>query len=350
LRHCRSLIDCCSLVHPSACALIAASRALLISRVLDDLCRLDFALIRTYFSNMSNFMNAFSSHKRKRSLSDAVAGISEPEWKRRTTSLPFRSPSQQRPASIFPPANSTWTSAHGTLTPIDTSEDESVTNENETLPSNFLPSLNDSQTSVGSNSTSSVRVEVDAEDHDIEMAMSSPTRPRAGRARSNDIMSSPHRRPNFLAADPSHTPTRDRIPTPIASHFDYRQVQLPSNPRHSFPPLRTNLSPTVEQETWALGPDGLPSPTEYSPQINDSDAMMSGLQLHCDGDDTLVPGQMHPTQQLASGLDSDDQTSHHCSHARQASGRSARLHMGYLAGCEKCAQKVPGHYSHILWS
>jgi hypothetical protein len=311
----------------------------------------DFALIRAYSSSMSNLMNAFLSHKRKRSLSDAVAGISEPEWKRRTASLPFRSPSQQRPGSIFPPANSTWTSAHGTLTPIDTSEDESVANENEPFSSNNGSSLNDSQTSAASNSISSVRVQVDAQDHDIEMAMSSPTRPRTGRARSNDILSSPHHRPNFLSADPSHTPTRDRIPTPIASHFDYRQVQLPSNPRHSFPPLRTNLSPTVEQETWALGPDGLPSPTDYSPQIHDSDAMMGGLQLHCDGDDTLIPDQMHPSQQnMASALNSDDHATHHRSHARQASSRSARLHMGYLAGCEKCAQKVPGHYSHILWT
>lgn len=300
-----------------------------------------------------NVFSSFSSHKRKRSSTDVVvAGISEPDWKKRTTSLPFRSPSQPKSAPIFPPPNPTWTSFHGALTPVDTSEDESVGNENDVFSSNHPPSLTDSQTSTDSNSTSSVRVQVDTQDqgqdHDMEMAMSSPTRPRMGRLRSNDLMS----RPNFLSPDSSHAPSHDRIPTPITSHFDPRQVQLSSNPRHSFPPLRTNLSPTVEQETWALGPDGLPSPTDYSPQIYDSDAMMSGLQLNCDDDETTTPNQMQSNDDDRSnhGLNLDGQPSRGHTHHRQASSRSARLHMGYLAGCEKCAQKVPGHYSHILWS
>ena len=118
----------------------------------------------------------------------------------------------------------------------------------------------------------------------------------------------------------------------------------------------------VEQENWSsIGPDGLPSPTEdYVPQIHDPDAMMiydqtsdsmSGLRV----DDEMEAVQMRDDRmEYGLGLDgsmSQGSSTPHA-HSRQTSqaGRTARLHMGYLIGCEKCAQKVPGHYSHILWS
>ena len=106
-----------------------------------------------------------------------------------------------------------------------------------------------------------------------------------------------------------------------------------------------------------MGPDGLPSPTDdYVPQIHDPDAMMmydqtsdimSGLRV----DDAMeTESGAQPDDVMQYGLGLDGQLSQ--GHSRQTSmtGRTARLHMGYLVGCEKCAQKVPGHYSHILWS
>ena len=37
------------------------------------------------------------------------------------------------------------------------------------------------------------------------------------------------------------------------------------------------------------------------------------------------------------------------SRGRGRQPRSGRLAMGYRADCEKCRQRVPGHYSHIDW-
>ena len=288
----------------------------------------------------------FQSHKRRRSSSSNI-DISAPDWKRRTLSLPLRSQARQRPITVAT-SNPSFNAFGGFLTP-DTSEDEFLSNEN---GDSRLPSLTESQAS-SNESTSSTKVNADQ-----EMILSSPTRPRmAGRARSNDLLSSPRRRPHFLTPDPPQT-NRDRIPTPITSHFDHRLAELPNAPRHSFPPLRTNLSPMVEQENWSsMGPEGLPSPTDdYVPQIHDPDATMmydqtndsmSGLRV----DDAMETDlNVQPDDVMQYGLGLDGQLSQ--GHSRQTSttGRTARLHMGYLVGCEKCAQKVPGHYSHILWS
>jgi hypothetical protein len=83
---------------------------------------------------------------------------------------------------------------------------------------------------------------------------------------------------------------------------------------------------------------------------------MSGLRVD-DSMDAEMRGSQDDRTRYGLGLDgqSDRASSSAHGHSRQMtsqsrSGRTARLHMGYLVGCEKCAQKVPGHYSHILWS
>ena len=122
----------------------------------------------------------------------------------------------------------------------------------------------------------------------------------------------------------------------------------------------------VEQETWSsIGPDGLPSPStdEYTPQIHDPDAMMLYDQTS-DGMSGLRVDDVMDDAGEGYGMGMDGQADHQQTsrgprHTRQTSslggggggqGRTARLHMGFLAGCEKCVLKVPGHYSHILWS
>jgi hypothetical protein len=314
-------------------------------------------------SNLQPVFSQFSVHKRKRSSNDNTLDVSEPDWKRRTTSLPIRSPPRQRLTPSFTATSGTFSSFVAPITPVDTSEDESLDNDDE-FSNSKLPSLSQSQNSIDNIRTT--QVQVDQGDHDMEMTPSSPSQPRIGRARSNDLLSSPRRRPQFLIREVS-TPTRDRIPTPISSHFDYRLAELPNAPRHSFPRLRTNLSPMVEQENWpSIGPEGLPSPAEdyeANPRIHDPDAMlydqtsdgMSGLRVDDMDADHPLSGS---TDRLRHGLGLDGLSSSTqgygvvSGHARQQSqgNRTARLHMGHLAGCEKCAQKVPGHYSHILWS
>lgn len=52
------------------------------------------------------------------------------------------------------------------------------------------------------------------------------------------------------------------------------------------------------------------------------------------------------------GTQNGDGRGYSYGHTRNQSstGRTARLHMGFRADCEKCIARVPGHYSHILWS
>ena len=75
---------------------------------------------------------------------------------------------------------------------------------------------------------------------------------------------------------------------------------------------------------------------------------MSGLRVTCDDDDAMEQDTEPQTcSQDRLGLDG---------HASQDQGRAqalevkiAKLHMGFMPGCSKCASKVPGHYSHVYW-
>ena len=303
-----------------------------------------------------------SMHKRKRS-EDA----SSERVVKRPTTLAIRSPPPSRPTSLFCNV-SAFSPFTGQLTPGDTSEDESVTQDDIWSADYRVPELSDSVESV-----SSIKVQISSPRSqrgydtpgtvsDMTLTPSSPVRPRIGRARSNDLLSSPPR---------GLTPTRpmqshDRIPTPITGHFNTHLDNLPSAPRHNFPPVHTNLSPMMEQEQWgslnrrsSYGQTSLPSPAEdihTSNLDNDTDmdaemldesttTSMSTLRVSADDDVMETEEGSHAVNQR--------QRLNRQGHSRNRSsqaGRTARLHMGFLTGCEKCLQKVPGHYSHILWS
>jgi hypothetical protein len=90
----------------------------------------------------------------------------------------------------------------------------------------------------------------------------------------------------------------------------------------------------IEQDSW-IGRDGLPSPVED----HDMDSMMVDQSS-----DDMNQGQSTNAQpEKRYGLQLDGSSS-------PGRSRAARLHMGFLNGCDKCIQKVPGHYSHILRS
>jgi len=97
-----------------------------------------------------------------------------------------------------------------------------------------------------------------------------------------------------------------------------------------------------EQESW-ITRDGLPSPIEdqdmdSSMMIDETNDSMSGLRVS-GGNETIDSALSSPVYWTP--------TDGNSSPGRL---RTARLHMGFLSGCEKCIQKVPGHYSHILRS
>jgi hypothetical protein len=302
-----------------------------------------------------NFFQLPTPHKRKRADDDD--GLNDENLdhniKRKAIgSLAIRpSPLKVRPlrpafGSFNPPAP---------LTPDDTSGDESLPDdfdlEGQATIARNISNLSDSS----SRSTSSMIAQASPERHeDTDMMMTSPSRPQFGRARSNDLISPPRiaTSDSFLTPPQSVNPLNDRVPTPINSTFDNRLNHLPAAPRHQFPPLRKFLSPMMEQEPFA----GPPTPVEDTLHAaGDSDVMMgyeqtsnsmSGLKVSCDEDDAMEQDMDADAAQLGNknrGLDgsaSQDQRSH---------GRTARLHMGFMTGCPRCAQKVPGHYSHIVW-
>jgi len=280
-----------------------------------------------------------ATHKRKRFLDDSDDSFSNRDVKRRSFhSLPIRT-SPPRPQIAIPPVYSLFTSVYQQPpTPVDTSEDESPGFPRH--DSQWPMKQNDSNVSLRSqNDDISSAPALSRDSDDMEMEVSCPTKPVIRRARSNDIVP-PHCDSNFLGV--MDTLLRDRVPTPISSHFDNRVSDLPNAPRHQFPPLRTNLSPMFEQESW-ITRDGLPSPIEDqdmdSAMMNDeTNDSMSGLR---------VSGGNETNDSTASSPVYWTPTDGNSSPGR---GRTARLHMGYLNGCEKCIQKVPGHYSHILRS
>ncbi|KIW32838.1 uncharacterized protein PV07_04354 [Cladophialophora immunda] len=252
--------------------------------------------------------------------------------KRRSTSthcLPIRLSPSSRPHVSVPPASySLFTSIYQQPpTPVDTSDDESSGQSFNGAEDQWPAAKNDSQ--LGSDrGTSSVKAQFsDPVDVEMDLTMAPPVvQPRIRRARSNDIVP-PERDPNFLNA--MDTFARERVPTPISGHFDNRVNDLPNVPRHHFPPLRTNLSPMIEQESW-ITRDGLPSPVEDE----DMDTAMM-----MDRDEPAIQGHLPADKYGGNGNSSPSGRT-----------RSARLHMGYLNDCEKCIQKVPGHYSHIIWT
>lgn len=74
-----------------------------------------------------------------------------------------------------------------------------------------------------------------------------------------------------------------------------------------------------------------------------------GLDQSRDG----TKNEMHDEEHMMGTQNNEDRSSGYVNgHTRNQSstGRTARLHMGFRADCEKCIARVPGHYSHILWS
>lgn len=298
----------------------------------------DMADVYTAFDHHAD---AIATHKRKRFLDDCEDSSSDRDIKRRSIhSLPIRT-SPSRPQIAIPHVYSLFTSVYQQPpTPVDTSEDESPGFPRDDCHWPMKQSHSNASLCSQNGTISSTRARPrEAPDVDMELSAPSPAEPRVRRARSNDIVP-PHRDPNFLGV--MDTLIRDRVPTPISSHFDRCVSDLPKVPRHQFPPLRTNLSPMFEQESW-ITRDGLPSPVEdpdmdSAMMIDETNDSMSGLRVS-GGNETVDSALSSPVYWTP--------TDGNSSPGRL---RTARLHMGFLNGCEKCIQKVPGHYSHILRS
>lgn len=179
------------------------------------------------------------------------------------------------------------------------------------------------------------------EEDQMELAVS----PIASR---NDTLSSPQ--PTFShnrnhtphvedsGARPAMTPmSSDRVSTPVYSAF-------PRNPQDRLPLIETQLSPAIggvtpTTSTTTPTPTRLPSPSPLRDcQMDTMSPGLSGGPPRVQRVHTAL--NMSPPAPAARSLSS----------VVSASGRgSPRVHMGWRADCEKCRQRVPGHYNHVLW-
>lgn len=324
--------------------------------------------------------------------------------RRNLTQLPIRSP--PRPTIAVTPAFGHFGIHPGTLTPDSIPEDDFRSHDAQHRQQQGSRPHSNSNTS----SDGSLRVNVDSNREsttDMEMDMGSPkqqpppTPIRIGRARSNDLMSpvrsptAPNALSSLNGSPTSHTFARDRIPTPVASSFPARSpfgsTFASSTARQMRPHLlSTSLSPMVDAESWTPQTQRPPSPEPELDAPFDEDAMMMGvedshmmsssfssLSVHSRAEDAqLANRNSSPTKGWSSqtspsprvrglGLDGtssvrpddmkmstiSDSQRDGLQHSRNHyNARTARLHMGFRADCEKCVARVPGHYSHIFWS
>lgn len=216
-----------------------------------------------------------------------------------------------------------------TLTPVESSDEDFCEVdgvEDADMHAQPLQDLPSSQTSK----TSSMNVGVD-EDADLDMADSQP---RSSPPWQSQVTLSPPRSQPLLSIPVN--PSGGRIPTPIYGHFT-NDISMDTSgqntPATAVPIIR-------EDDEWRRRGD-LPSPTsdnehQMMSPIGETDGMMG--RLNVGNETTSLPsrsaGSVNP---MFLRRDGD-----------RGSERSSRLVMGYRADCEKCRQKVPGHYSHIL--
>ena len=269
----------------------------------------------------------------------------------RVKSLPIRSPPSSKPNVFFARAYSpTPQIVPALLTPVESSDDDIASNDLNFEPGP-LPPLDDSNTSSDS-TTSSVKVAT-GDDGDMEMADSQPrdfSFPRPWqRQRSNDMLAPPNL-PYLL--ETQRKQGHERLPTPIYGHFNDSDVNMDMNGASAK--SSTLLSPLIREEDepywWRdhCPPSPVDTFAEIMTPVSQAGGMMDRLNVNTAGSNDLsrnkIPFPEFSNQEYST-----------CDGQRERFGgesgapQSRRLTMGFRADCEKCIQRVPGHYSHIVY-
>jgi hypothetical protein len=139
----------------------------------------------------------------------------------------------------------------------------------------------------------------------------------------------------LLPPSPHPTPSTARIPTPIHPYF-------PSTPS----PHASGLSPNVVP-AWLLAAGHSPGGHHAMPSPIREDAVDAQLSKLSVGDHPM--GDADGGDALQSPL-SDMGGLPRTGRARSGAIATVnrRIFTGYVADCEKCRNKVPGHYIHFL--
>ena len=106
----------------------------------------------------------------------------------------------------------------------------------------------------------------------------------------------------------------------------------PSAP-HEAPPLHQHLA-------------GSPSSMTRSNSNTSSNSSISGMAGHL-----IQPFPQTHTISYSNETEMDTSMEHsQPSQGGHGQGRGWKITMGYRSDCEKCLQRVPGHYTHVVYS
>ncbi|KAH8592483.1 hypothetical protein B0O99DRAFT_653863 [Bisporella sp. PMI_857] len=269
-----------------------------------------------------------------------TSGFSEHRIKRRIANLPHRtSPKLNRNASPFLLNQSTaqGTPQPPTITPADSDcEEPMVAKEPKSFHTPF--------TSPSGNSITPTSPPLDA------MNDSQPTQISAYSLYSEDceMEDSIHLSPGSFRNDPSPTIT-GRVPTPIHSQFS-KSVHT-NRPFRLITDFRADRAQGIAEEPMNtdyrgdsfLANRSIPSPiSEGEPSPAAIVHGIGEMQMDVDRETPTKKGHTRSKHSLRqwTGIGGDPDGN--------GVGMKRTFTMGYRADCEKCRNKVPGHFSHII--
>ena len=263
-------------------------------------------------------------------------------------SLPIRSSAPSQRTAVATPAQPGLCTLPTLLTPGESSDGDLPGGFSDTFLSP-LPALDESITSSDS-SASSVKVIVDDE-HDTDMVdaqlpgpMSSPLPWQ--RSRSNDMLAPPQMS-RILGSQASFGAERATLPFEVQRDGSDWPVRGPGQSTRATlqPMIRPEDQPNWHQRLRVTSASNEAVATRT--QVGPAGGMMD---RHHVSSNALGPPMSHHGMPAPdpgvdmTGFHEGMVASHRCDDPR----RPWRVTMGYRADCEKCIQKIPGHYSHIV--
>jgi hypothetical protein len=251
--------------------------------------------------------------------------------KRQMAALPHRS-SQKAPRQTFAPFGALYPSqpAPPTITPADSDSEETPAASE---PKSFFSPYSSSPTQTLTPSSPYLDV--------IDSSQSTQMSDAGLYSDDCEMVDSIHLSPGSFQNDPSTT-ISSRIPTPIHSSFYIRDIRSEKASRHHDPDFADDEAVV---DRFRRG-RRLPSPIsegEMSPSIivEGLEDMQMEVEQEMERETPTKKGHSRSKHSLRnwSGFGGE---------SGNGTGLKRSFTMGYRADCEKCRNKVPGHFSHII--
>lgn len=144
----------------------------------------------------------------------------------------------------------------------------------------------------------------------------------------------------FQTSPPTQTHNGGRIPTPIYGHFVSIETAMETDTAES-----SQSQQAIDHDLF-MRKRRLPSPISEDESIDSPTAVAGGMLRKLD------MGHEGNTLAASTGTSTTPPRTKPCPASRSDNGIEKKgkimLSMGYRADCEKCKNKVPGHYSHFI--